>query len=105
MHAERELKRLSEVKAVVRRRIARRRAEITIQTEKVTRPLQWVDRAYGYWRKAGPIAKLAVAPISVWLMNKLFARRKMAGPALRWGPIIWNVVRGFSQGFSRRPAA
>ena len=104
MYAERELKRLDAVKSIVRRRIARRRLEVSAQTERVTQPLRWVDRAYVYWKKAGPIAKLAAAPISVWLMNKLFARRKMAGPVMRWGPLIWNVVRGFSAGSSARRA-
>ena len=105
MYAERELKRLSDVKSVVRRRIARRRIEISAQSERVTRPLRWADRAYVYWKKAGPIARFAVAPIGAWLMNKLFARRKMAGPVMRWGPLIWNVVRGFTGSSSRRPAA
>ena len=104
MYAERELIRLNAVKGVVRRRIARRRAALSVQTARVTQPLRWVDRAYVYWKKAGPIAKLAAAPISVWLMNKLFARRKMAGPVMRWGPLIWNVVRGFTAGSSGRRA-
>ncbi len=37
MYAERELKRLDEVKAVLRRRIARRRAETIAQTVRVTK--------------------------------------------------------------------
>ena len=104
MYAERELKRLGEVKLRVRRRIGRRRDEITAQTARVAQPLRWVDRAYVYWKKAGPIAKLAAAPIGVWLTNKLFGRRKMAGSVMRWGPMIWNVVRGLGIGLSRRSA-
>jgi hypothetical protein len=104
MYAERELKRLSEVKVRVRRRIARRREEVTAQTERVTQPLQWVDRAYVFWKKAGPIAKLAAAPIGVWLTNKLFGRRKMAGSLMRWAPMLWNVARGFGLGSPRRSA-
>ncbi len=105
MYAERELKRLSEVKAVVRRRITRRRIEVIEQTAVVTRPLVWVDIAHGYWKKFSPLAKMAAGPIGVWLTTKLFGRRKMAGSLMRWGPTIWNVVRGFGQGFSNRPAA
>ena len=102
MYAERELTRLGDVKSRVRRRIAHRRAEISAQTARVARPLRWVDRAYVYWKKAGPMARLAAAPVGVWLMNKFFARRKTAGSIMRWGPMIWNVVRGFSSGLSRR---
>lgn len=105
MYAERELKRLSEVKSIVRRRITRRRIEVIEQTAVVTKPLVWVDVAYGYWKKFSPLAKMAVGPIGVWLTSKLFGRRKMAGSLMRWGPTIWNVVRGFGQGFSSRPAA
>jgi len=102
MYAERELKRLGEVKARLRLRIALRRAEISVQTARVTQPLRWVDRALVYWKKAGPVARLAAGPVGVWLMNKLFARRKTAGSLMRWGPMIWNVVRGFRSGLSRR---
>ena len=104
MYAERELKRLSEVKSVVRRRIARRRLATSDQMERVSRPIQWVDRAYGYWRKAGPIARFAAAPLTAWLAGKLFGRRKAAGSLLRWGPTIWSLVRGFAQGMASRRA-
>ena len=105
MYAERELKRLAEVKSVVRRRIARRRNETSAQMERVTRPVQWVDRAYGYWQKAGPLARLAVAPLTAWLASKLFGRRKAAGSLLRWGPTILSLARGFAQGMSSRRVA
>jgi hypothetical protein len=95
MYAERELKRLSEVKSVVRRRIARRRIETIEQTIVVTQPLQWVDRAYSYWKKIGPLAKLALAPLSAWLAGSLFGKRKKVGSLMRWVPTIWSVVRGF----------
>jgi len=95
MYAERELKRLAEVKVTVRRRIARRRIETIEQTAVVTKPLVWVDRAYGYWKKIGPVAKLAIAPIGAWLAGSLFGKRKKVGSLMRWVPTIWSVVRGF----------
>jgi len=105
MYAERELNRLNAVKSVVRGRIARRRIETSAQIERVARPVRWVDRAYVYWKKAGPIARFAAAPITAWLASKLFGRRKRAGSLMRWVPTIWNVVRGFQQGWSGHRAA
>jgi len=105
MYAERELTRLNAVKSVVRRRIARRRIEISAQMEHVARPVRWVDRAYAYWKKAGPLAQLAAAPLTAWLASKLFGRRKRAGSVMRWVPTIWSVVRGFQQGWSARRTA
>lgn len=94
MYAERELKRLSEVKSVVRRRIARRRIETVEQTARVTQPLEWVDRAIGYWRTIGPLAKFAIAPVGAWLAGSLFGKRKKVGSLIRWLPTIWSIVRG-----------
>lgn len=104
MYAERELKRLDAVKAVVRRRIARRRIETQDQLDRVARPIQWVDRAYIYWQKAGPLVRLAAAPLGALLMGKLFGRRKKTGSVIRWLPTLWTVVQGVRQGMSSRRA-
>jgi hypothetical protein len=56
MYTERELDRLGAVKASLQRRIGRRRAECVLQADTALRPLQWIDRAYGYWRRIAPIA-------------------------------------------------
>jgi hypothetical protein len=98
MYAGRELKRLDEVKGLLRQRIARRRIETVAQTVRVTKPLQWIDRAYAYWQKVGPLTKLVAAPAGLWLLRSLFGRRKLAAPLMRWGPTIWNFVKGFNQG-------
>jgi len=95
MHAERELKRLAEVKSAVRRRIARRRLEIAAQLDRAIVPVRWVDRAWSWWKKVSPMAKLAAAPIGTWLFGRLFKRRKAAGSLMRWGPTVWSAVQGF----------
>ena len=105
MYAERELKRLAEVKSVVRRRIARRRSETIEQTIRVTQPLQWVDRAYVYWQKISPLAKLAIAPLGAWLAGSLFGKRKKVGSLMRWLPTLWSVVRGFTNARASQEAA
>ena len=95
MYAERELKRLGDVKSVVRRRIARRRYELTSQVDRVLVPARWVDRAWIWWRSVSPMAKLAAAPVGTWLLGKLFQRRKTVRPLTRWAPILWSAVQGF----------
>ena len=97
MYAERELRRLADVKSVVRRRIARRRIETIEQTFVVTKPLVWVDLAYGYWKKISPMTKLIAAPVGGWLLGSLFGRHKKTGSLMRWIPTIWNVVSGFKR--------
>lgn len=98
MYAQRELNRLGEVKASLQRRIGRRRVECAVQADTALRPLQWVDRAYGYWRRIAPIAKLAMGPLGVWLFRSVARRRKVTGSLLRFAPLLWNVFRGFSRG-------
>ncbi len=105
MYAERELRRLDEVKAGLRRRITRRRTETIGQVARVTQPLQWVDRVRGYWRQVGPLTKIAAGPIGAWLMGKLFKRRKMVGSLMRWGPGIWGFVRNFVRPGAAQSAA
>jgi hypothetical protein len=102
MYAERELKRLGEVKVLLRRRIARRRSETVVQAARATKPLQWADRAYAWWQKVGPMAKLVAAPAGMWLLRSLFGQRKKAGSLMRWVPTLWSFVQGFRR--SRAPA-
>jgi hypothetical protein len=95
MYAERELKRLGDVKVIVRRRIARRRSETIEQVDRVIVPVRWADRAWSWWKSVSPMAKLAAAPVGTWLIGTLFKRRKAAGSLVRWGPTIWSAVQGF----------
>lgn len=95
MYAERELKRLSDVKVVVRRRIARRRNETINQVDRVLVPARRVDRAWSWWKNISPMAKLAAAPVGTWLLGGLFKGRKAAAPLMRWGPLLWSAVQGF----------
>jgi hypothetical protein len=57
MYAERELKRLGDVKVIVRRRIARRRSETIEQVDRVIVPVRWADRAWSWWKSVSPMAK------------------------------------------------
>ncbi len=102
MFAQRELTRLRDLKAVHRYRISLRRFVCAAQAERVMRPLRWVDRVSATWRQLGPLGRAAAGPAGLWLLGSLFRRRKLAGPLMRWGPTIWNVVQGFRRG---RPVA
>lgn len=93
MHATAELKRLGEVKAGLRRRIAQRRAVTGAQVARVARPLQWVDRIRGYWRRVGPLARLAAAPAGWWLFRRGIRHRKGVGSMLRWAPMAWRIAQ------------
>jgi hypothetical protein len=101
MFAQQELTRLRDLKAVHRYRISVRRVVCAVQTERVLRPLRWVDRASALWQRIGPLGRIAAGPTGLWLLRALFRRRKLAGPLMRWGPTIWSIV----QGFGRRRAA
>jgi hypothetical protein len=105
MYAERELKRLDEVKTALRRRITRRRTETIGQVARVAQPLRWIDRIRGYWQQAGPLTKLVAGPAGAWLLGKLFRRRKMAGSLMRWVPTIWGIARNFIRPGAQRSAA
>lgn len=98
MYAQRELARLRDLKAVHRYRIGLRRVVCAVQAERVLRPLRWVDRASAAWRQLGPLGRAATGPVGFWLLRALFRRRQLAGPLMRWGPTIWNIVKGFGRG-------
>ena len=98
MYPTRELNRLALHKAALRRDIARHRAECADAARELVRPLEWVDRALSWWRKVSPVAKLAAVPLGAMVSRMIFKRLKVIGPLVRWGPTIFNLVRGFSAG-------
>lgn len=105
LYPQRELANLAEVKAGLQHRIRRRRAESLAHLERIEGPLRWIDRAYGYWKRFAPLAKLAGGPIGVWLFRSVFRRRKLTGHVVRWGPMLFNMLRGFTRARAGRAAA
>ncbi len=105
MYPTRDLNELAGLKAAMRRRIAYRRAACARHAGRALRPLHWVDHALAQWRRLGPLTRFVAGPIGLWLVRALTRRHKLAGRMLRWGPMIWSVVRGFGQARAHRSAA
>ncbi len=94
MYPQRELIRLAAHKAVLRRDIARRRSQCAEAAVRVSRPLEWLDRLVAFWRKLSPLAAVAAVPLGLFVSRTFFSRLKILGPLLRWGPLLFNAVRG-----------
>jgi hypothetical protein len=93
MYPQRELTRLAAHKAFLRRGIAVRRTQCAEAVGRATRPLEWLDRALALWRRISPLAALAAVPLGLLVSRTLLPRRKILGPLLRWGPVLFNALR------------
>jgi hypothetical protein len=102
MYPTGDLKRLAIHKAILVRDIGRRRADIAEAAARVARPLQWVDKAWSYWRRFSPLAKVLGLPLGAIAARTVFKRLGAIGSLAKWAPLILNVVRGFKTGASAR---
>ncbi len=96
MYAHRELIRLSVHKGILRRRIARRRAECVTAAAGLLRPVAWLDRAIALWRRFAPFAPLAAVPLGFLFKRAAAPRASVLGALLRWGPVLFGAVRSFT---------
>ncbi len=97
MYPEPALIRLAASKAALRRRIHARRAESMVLFTGVLRPVSWLDRALGLWRKLSPFAPLAAIPLALVLRRTGRHRAGIFGTLLRWGPAAFGLLRGFKR--------
>jgi hypothetical protein len=97
MYPIRELNQLAGRKAALRRHIGRHRAACVRGGSRLVQPLAWLDRMMAHWRRLSPLARLAVVPLGLLLAKSAAPRPRLLGLLLRWGPIAWNLVRGFGQ--------
>jgi hypothetical protein len=95
MYPTRELTRLAADKAALRRAIALQRARCTEAAVRVAQPFELLDRMLLLWRRLSPLA-LCVGPLGGLVARSVFPRRKILGSLLRWGPLVFSVVRGLS---------
>jgi hypothetical protein len=102
MYPDGELRRLAGEKASLRRDIALRREECADAAERVARPLEWLDRAVGLWRRFSPLAKLAIVPLGLLIRRRFLRRHRLLGALVRWGPLAAGVARGFGLAASNR---
>ena len=98
MFPHRELTRLAEHKAVLRRQIALSRAQCSEAAARAAQPLVWLDRALTFVRQISPLAVLAAVPAGLALQRTVFPRFKLLGTLVRWGPPLFAVVRGLRAG-------
>jgi len=96
MYPESELIRLAAHKAVLRRRIAVRRAECAAAAACLIRPFEWLDRMLGYWRRLSPFVKFAAVPLGFLLKRSAAPRLRVLSTLLRWGPLVIGAVRGLA---------
>jgi hypothetical protein len=96
MFAHRELSRLEAHKAVLRRRIARRRSECRGAAERFLQPVAWLDRAIALWRRCAPFAPLAAVPLAFLFKRATAPGRSVVGALLRWAPVVFGAVRSLA---------
>lgn len=94
MYPEPDLTRLAAHKVLLQRRITRHRADCVEAMTQVVQPLAWLDRALDLWRKMSPLVRLAAVPLGLLVQRTVFPRKKILGSLFRWGPLIFNAVRG-----------
>ena len=96
MYPQRELIRLSTYKVWLRRGIAVRRAECSRAVAQIARPIGWLDQVLAVWRRIPSFAKVATVPLAALVTRTLFPKVKILGTLLRWGPLVYGVVRQFA---------
>jgi hypothetical protein len=96
MHPGRELNRLAGLKAARQRGIAYHRAQCATAAARVLQPVEWVDEKLAVWRRLSPIAKLLAIPVGLLLKRVAAPRLRVMSTLLRWGPVLFGVVRGLS---------
>lgn len=96
MYPQRELIRLATYKVWLRRGIALRRTECGLAVAQIARPFSWLDQLLAIWRKIPPFAKIASVPFVALVTRTIFPKAKILGSLLRWGPLVYGVVRQFA---------
>jgi hypothetical protein len=102
MYPQAELKRLAAHKIALRRDIAFHRAQCGTAAARLAQPLEWLDRLLASWRRLAPLAKLAAVPLAFLATRAIFPRLKFLRPLVRWGPIVFSVVRGLGSALKTR---
>lgn len=102
MYPDAELTRLSAHKAVLRTRIAVRRAACAAAFHQAARPLALLDRLHALWRRISPLARAIALPVGLFLGRRALPRTGFFGRVLRWSPVVFAAWRGLNAA-TRRP--
>ena len=104
MYPQPELSRLVADREAICLRIARNRLRCTIAMAQVAEPLAWVDRMVAWWHKYSTPLMLTALPLGFLLKRTISPKPRMLGAILRWGPLLFGVVRSIA-GARHRPKA
>jgi hypothetical protein len=104
MYPARELRLLAAHKAALQLDIALGRERCAEEAARLVKPLEWLDRAAAFWKKLSPFAQIAAIPLGILIKRAAFPRLRKLGALMRWGPVVFNVVRGFRTGAGRPEA-
>lgn len=102
MYPQRELNQLAIYKAALQRDIAIHRTQYTKAAAHMAQPFAMLDRFVAIWRRLSPLAIFAAVPLGFLVQRAVFPRIKVLRPLVRWGPLIFNAVRGISSLVGRR---
>lgn len=95
MYPDGELTQLAAHKFALRARIDRRRRACVGAAADLEQSLAWLDRLTAFWRRLGPLAKLAALPAALLLKRMLFPRRGFLARLVRWIPSAISAGRIF----------
>lgn len=102
MYPSRELSRLADRKAALRREIAVQRARCAGAAARVARPLAWLDRTLAAWRRFPPLARFAAIALGFGLPWTVFPRLKLLGPL---AIVAARIMAAVSSGRAGSPAS
>ncbi|MEO7597343.1 MAG: hypothetical protein ABIV50_00305 [Opitutus sp.] len=92
MYPRRELIRLAEKKASLRRGISLRRHECLAAAAQIAAPFGLLDRAVGIWHRLAPVARMVGLPFGFLIGRTVSPRLKFLRLALRWGPLLMRAT-------------
>ena len=95
MYAAAELSDLDARKAVVRARVSVGRLRCATSAAQAARPLHLIDRVIIQWRRIPPIAKIAVLPLELLLLQAVLARKKvhLVGRVMRLLRVAMSAIK------------
>lgn len=89
------LRELALAKALLRRRIAVRRAQNVSLAAEAVRPLVWIDFAWACWREMSGLTKLAAIPLGLLVGRTVYPRVRFLLRLLRWAPWAGALIRAW----------
>ncbi len=93
MYPTRELSRLAIRKAALRRQVGQERVRCAVAATRVTRPLEWFDRANVLWRQFSPLAQCIAAPLGSLLQRRASSRLQSLLSLVRWAPLALRAAK------------